>query len=320
MKYPIPISVVMPCYNNGKYVSEAINSILQQSFQHFEFIIINDGSTDDSHCKIGSFSDDRIHYICLRRNKGNYSARNIGMKTAKGKYIGVMDADDIAFPERLAIQYNYLEKHRNTAAIGSCGELIDEEGKLINPKLIRPAVSWAQLKTFLLMDNFVLHPSLMFRATLIKNQHLFYNEQYTYSSDFDFITRCASLFSLRNTNDILIQYRLHEKQISRNHSEKQVEFADQIRISQLKKFNLALTKYELSVYLLLMKRMSLETFHQLKTGEQVLNKILDRNRVLKLYDQKYIYQLFDYILFLAQEKLVLKKSIANFPAYDITNE
>lgn len=305
MRYPIPISVVMPCYNEDKYVSLAIKSILQQTFQHFEFIIINDGSTDKSHNEIKSFSDKRIHYINMRTNSGNYPARNIGMKIAKGKYICVMDADDIAFPDRLIIQYKYLERHLYIAGIGSCGELIDEEGRLINPKLTRPTVSCAQFKTFLLLDNLVLHPSLMFRASILKNHHLFYNEQYIYSSDFDFVVRCASLFPLCNIENILIKYRLHEGQITTKYNTFLTKEADQIRLEQLKKFNLPFSEHEVKIYLAIMKRKELEECHQIEEGMDILNKILSRNAVLKLYNQRFLHSLFDYLLSIAREKLTI---------------
>src|SRR5690348_1028736 len=96
------ISVVMPVYNSDQFVSYAIESILKQSFTQFEFIIINDGSTDESDSVIRKYlTDPRIKYIAFKQNRGNYAARNIGMKLATGKYICVMDADDIAFPDRL---------------------------------------------------------------------------------------------------------------------------------------------------------------------------------------------------------------------------
>jgi glycosyltransferase involved in cell wall biosynthesis len=89
-KYKTRISVIMPCYNAQKYISIAIGSILNQTFSDFELIIINDGSTDNTHLEIKRFIDKRIKYIQFPKNKGNYYARNVGMKRAIGKYISVM--------------------------------------------------------------------------------------------------------------------------------------------------------------------------------------------------------------------------------------
>jgi len=103
------ISVVMPVYNCEQYVSMAIESILKQSFTDFEFIIIDDGSSDSSSEIIQQFKDPRINYLRNIVNRGNYQARNHGMEIAAGKYVCVMDADDISEHERLEVQFQFLE-------------------------------------------------------------------------------------------------------------------------------------------------------------------------------------------------------------------
>src|SRR5690554_1848303 len=105
------VSVVMPVYNRQEYVSDAISSILNQSFADFEFIIVDDGSTDNSYNLISTFKDSRIKPIKLKENKGNYFARNLGMKRAVGKYICIIDSDDISLPDRIQIQHDFMETH-----------------------------------------------------------------------------------------------------------------------------------------------------------------------------------------------------------------
>ena len=105
----IDISVIMPVFNEEKYLHEAIDSILHQTFDRFEFIIIDDASTDNSLAIIQSYADERIVLICNEYNVGNYPSRNKGLEIAVGKYICVMDADDVAYPQRLELQYQYLE-------------------------------------------------------------------------------------------------------------------------------------------------------------------------------------------------------------------
>lgn len=301
--YKIPISIVLPCFNVENYISKSVKSILNQSFKKYELIIINDGSSDNTHNILSRFKDNRIYYVNLKTNIGNYPARNLGMKIASGKYICVMDADDIAHNERLNIQFSFLENHRKIGAIGSCGTMIDHKGISLNRQIIKPTVSHAQLRTFFLMDNYILHPSLMLRSSLIKRHNIFYNEKFTYSSDYDFVIRCATLMPLINLKNCLINYRVHCNQISIQYKRNQMKYADQIRLSQLKKFNTHFSRIECQTYLLLMKRKGIESMKQLKMGENILNKLLERNYTLKLYNQKYLYQIFDYLLCLAQMKL-----------------
>ena len=110
MKFP-KISVIMAVYNSEKFLNESINSILNQTFKDFEFIIINDCSTDNSLKIIKEFikKDNRIKLINNERNLGAAGTRNEGLKIAKGKYIAILDSDDISYTQRFVIQYNYLE-------------------------------------------------------------------------------------------------------------------------------------------------------------------------------------------------------------------
>ncbi|MEO7045794.1 MAG: glycosyltransferase [Ferruginibacter sp.] len=307
MKYSAPISVVMPCYNSGKYVSAAIESILNQTYSQFEFIIVNDGSIDNSCVEIKKHNDPRIRFFNLKENKGNYFARNYGIRLAKGKYICVMDADDIAYPNRLEVQSRYLNFYRQVGVIGSQGELMAEDGTLLNGKIGGPCVSWAQLKIFLLKNNVILHPSLMARSCLIKKHHLLYNEKYRYSADFDFVSRCASLFPVRNIDDRLIMYRLHDTQISTKDRALQSEYADQIRIERLKTFKINFSGNEEKMYVSIMKGRRLSSVGVLEEGVSLFNKILSANLKLKIYNHRLLYEFFAYTLSTAKERLEANK-------------
>ena len=119
------VSVVMPVYNREKYVADAVNSILKQCYTNFEFIIIDDGSTDSTFDILKSFGDKRIKLIRKNKNRGNYSARNEGMELATGKYICVMDSDDIALPNRINRQFEFMEQHKQFGICGSFAKVID---------------------------------------------------------------------------------------------------------------------------------------------------------------------------------------------------
>lgn len=309
MKYPVSISVVMPCYNSGKYVSAAIESILSQTFPDFELIVIDDGSTDNSHLEIKKHNDSRIKFFRLKENKGNYFARNYGIRRAKGKYICMMDSDDIVHWDRFKVQYHYMNSHMRIGAIASQGELIDEKGVLLNRKISSPCVNWPQIKILFLMNNFILHASLMIRSCLLKKYHLFYNEKYRYSSDFDFACRCADLFPVRNIADTLYLYRVHRTQISSENRVSQSKYADQIRITRLKIFKIRFTKFEENIYLSMMKDARLSSVEELEKGIALFNKILSANLKLEIYNHTLLYDFFNYTLSIAKEKLEQNKEI-----------
>src|SRR5690606_12063079 len=102
---------IMPCYNTETYLREAIESLLGQRFKDFELIIINDGSTDDTSGILHDFQDSRVRIFSFDENEGNYAARNKGLMEARGMYVAMADADDISLPERLQVQFEYLENH-----------------------------------------------------------------------------------------------------------------------------------------------------------------------------------------------------------------
>lgn len=302
MKPKTLISVVMPCYNAEKYLSSAIESILAQSLQDFELIIINDGSTDNSHQEILRHKDSRIKYVPFSRNIGNYPARNAGMAIAKGKYVCVMDADDIAYENRLQLQYDYLENNPRIGAIGGQGKTINSNGEL-KGNLTNPVLPFRQLQVLLLMNNFVAHPTLMMRTSLLRKYQLCYDESYFYASDFDFISRCCTLFPVQNIDQELIRYRHHSQQISSKHYGMQVDFADRIRLSQLEFHNFNLSDQEKRIYLLLMKRMQLSSTTELTEAMNLLNKLMEQNLRLKAFNRRFLFDFFEYVLAIAQEKM-----------------
>src|SRR4051812_30773328 len=136
MKNP-KISVVMPVLNGEKYLREATESILNQTFKDFEFIIINDGSTDRTEEIIQSFADPRIVYIKNEKNVGLSRVFNQGIRAAQGTYIARMDADDISLLHRFEKELEYLENNPKIDIVGSAMMIIDAEGKKVR-KALRP--------------------------------------------------------------------------------------------------------------------------------------------------------------------------------------
>lgn len=239
---PPSVSVVMPVYNGAKYLEEAINSILTQTFLDFEFIIVDDGSTDQTIDVINRFKNRKIVLHQNPINIGNYASRNIGMKMARGRYVCVMDADDVAFPMRLKRQFEHMESNPD---VGICGSFIQQIPSGSVPDFL---TNEALLKVSFLSNNYCSHPSLILRKDLLTRFNLSYNENYYYSADFDLCARGFRYFRVQNIPDVLLLYRQHANQISSARFAEQQNYADAIRIGQLMT-NLGITRNEIPVEL-----------------------------------------------------------------------
>jgi len=202
MKKPT-ISVIMPVYNAEKFLDESIQSIINQTFRDFEFIIINDSSKDNSLKIIKSHNDYRIKLINNKKNLGLQKSLNKGLKIAKGKYITRMDADDISLPNRFRIQLNFLEKNPSIFLIGSSVVVIDEKENKIG--IFRKYDNFKKLKKKLLRSNTIIHPSIMFRNT----RKIFYREKFKSSEDYDLYLRILSSGKrITNLPNFLLKYRI----------------------------------------------------------------------------------------------------------------
>ncbi len=212
----------MPAYNVENYLEDSVNSILTQTFKDFEFIIINDGSTDRTQQLLESYEDPRIRLINNKLNKGNYYSRNKGCNLAQGKYICVMDADDIAYPNRFEVQFKFMEENPNVLLSGSAYRLLGQD------VTIEQSTKFDEIKYILISTFCVLHPTVIFRRDVVKKMG-FYNIEYEYASDYDLVTRLALLGEITNVSDVLLSYRQHNKQISSLHSDKQQVLAREIQ-------------------------------------------------------------------------------------------
>ncbi len=222
MKPPL-VSVIMPTYNVEKYVEEAVNSILNQTFPDFEFIIVDDGSTDRSTEILRSYTDSRIQLLFNKKNEGNYPARNRGCRLAKGKYIAVMDADDIALPERLEKQVEFMEQNTDVLACGTAYRLMDRNRVIVEP------TEWDDIRYILMKTFCMLHPTLLIRKSIMK-QVGYYKTESRYAEDYNLVLRLARNGKIANITDILVNRRLHDEQISSMHKTEQNIYAGKIQL------------------------------------------------------------------------------------------
>lgn len=238
-----PISIVLPVYNSTKYIDECLSSILKQTFEDFEIIIIDDGSTDDSLIKIGNHNDDRINVI---QNKHNYiESLNIGMSVAKGKYIVRMDADDIMMPNRLEIQHQYMETHPNIDICGSSYELIGAKSRVIQHKLVQE-----QIISALILYNPICHPSIIMRKDLVKlfSDRNVYNKKYLYGEDYKLWTDLAKKgCQFAVLPDILLKYRISDQQVTFLHQKEMQKTTLMIQYEYIKYICEIISKYKITL-------------------------------------------------------------------------
>lgn len=216
------VTVIMSVYDGEKYLCEAINSILNQTFKDFEFLIINDGSTDRTAEILQSYHDPRIKTINNPENRGIPKSRNSGMRIAKGKYIAVMDADDISLPRRLEKEVAFLDQNRNIGLVGTYYLMINEKGKVL--RTIKCLTESMELKDKLLEENQFGHGSVMFRAECIEKVGL-YREEFKLSLDYDLMLRISEVYDVANIPEFLYQWRLNTKSVSVNRKAQQDKYA-----------------------------------------------------------------------------------------------
>ncbi len=208
------ISVILPVYNAQPFLKEAIESILNQSYSNFEFIIINDGSTDDSEKTILQFNDSRIKYF-YQQNKGLGATLNIGLSLCTGKYIARQDQDDISYPDRFKKQIDFLEKNPTMVLLGTRAKILTENSTEI--KYHKHATHSADLKFDLLFDNPFVHSSVIFKKSIIDEVGIYTIDRNLYE-DYDLWSRMALNGEVANLPDILLDYRHHAKGLSTNSS------------------------------------------------------------------------------------------------------
>lgn len=210
------ISVVISTYNSKNFLSEAIDSVLGQDAEEFECIVVNDGSTDGSNEILAAYDDPRLSVIELPVNCGAGISRNIGVRCAKGDYLAIMDADDVAFPNRLSAQAIFLDQNPEIHILGTRTVRVAEtiSNTIDSP---RHPVEDATIKSLLLQMNgsAIIHPTTMLRTDFIKQNDLNYPEG-DFNEDHMFWIRCVKAGAKFHTlEEILLYKRRHDNNLTR---------------------------------------------------------------------------------------------------------
>lgn len=219
----------MAAYNASKYINAAIDSVLNQTFDDFELLIVEDGSTDETLSIIESYHDDRITVIKNAKNLGLIASLNKGLDCVKGEYIARMDADDICLPDRLSAQLNFLIKN---SEIGFCGTWF-EKFTDHSSDVIQVPLSDGDIRAHLALDNAFAHNTIMFRRSFLEKHQLRYDKNFPYAEDYEFWVRCAKFTKLANMPIVTVRYRYHAENTSNSRSNDQRQTANTVRLIQL---------------------------------------------------------------------------------------
>lgn len=316
MKTPT-ISVLMPVYNTGSYLADAIESILNQTFGDFEFIIINDGSTDNSKEIVLSYNDDRIVFVDNEQNIGYVASLNKGIPLCKGEYIARMDSDDISDPERFAIQLKYMTANQQVGLCGTWLKVVDGSGTPISYIINQTRPEF--VKIHLLFSSMAMHPTVLFRANILKEN--LYNDVMA-AEDYDLWTRLADSTQIANIPKYLFGYRWHDGNVSKEKADIQQNNKERIILRQLEKLGITPSDEEFRIHKLSFTLYSFEgkAPAEIADSDDLYLTGLWFKKLLKTNEEAKRYQQAAFRAFLWGRWIVLcmamrKKSKAFFPPF-----
>lgn len=316
------VSVLMPVYNAEKYLAEAIDSIICQTFVDWELLIINDGSTDSSKSIIETYPDTRIRYVENEKNLGLIETLNKGIQLCRGEYIARMDSDDIATPDRLEKQALFMDKHLEYVMCGSNATVIDDNGK-ITGRIINPS-SNVLLQISLLFTNPFVHPSMMVRKEVLENDS--FDSKWLHIEDFELWTRLASKGKIANLEESLLKYRWHNSNISTKYADIQEQSKNEIIKHQLEKLNIQASDKDLELHRLTFRLYSLGCKKsklppsRYKDVSRWFARLRRQNRKMKYFPQEdfeaYLWSRW-IVLCISQREILRMGFIHNFASHTI---
>jgi len=242
------VSIIMSVFNGSQYLFDAVNSILNQTYSNFEFIIVDDGSTDFSYELIKKISGNNNKIKIFKRSHfGLANSLNFAISKSNGKYIARMDADDISKEVRIEKQVEYLEKNSNVDLLGSNRKYIGNDS--FNKKLFSRLPNENNIiKWYLFFSVPIIHPTLMVRANILKSQNG-YSERYKYAQDYELYTRLSRISNFHNLSESLLEYRNHNNRNLPNYHKEQLLYVIEVRRNYISSFlNRKISTKEVRLY------------------------------------------------------------------------
>ena len=269
----------MTVYNNEKYLRSAIESILKQTYENFEFLIVNDGSTDKSLDIMRSYKDGMVKIINNGENHGLVYSRNLGIEKASGKYIAIMDGDDISLPKRLETQVAFMESHPEVGACGSWIKTIGTKKHYTN----RHYTDSEKIKANLLFYTSLAQPSVMLRKEILQKYNLNYDKENQHCEDYGLWVDVSCVSKLANIPEVLLLYRVHQKGYSKEHRNEGFTDATKLREKQLLVLGLYPSKEDLRIHSAFFPKDGESTIRFLEKTEKWYQKIRTANTKTNKY-------------------------------------
>jgi len=279
MKIQPLISVVLPVYNVEKYIGEAMDSILNQTIQDFEILVIDDCSTDNTFLIAEAYNDNRIKIIRKERNRGLIHSLNLGFSIAKGKYIARMDGDDISHPFRFEKQLSVLDNYQDISICGCWLQCFGFSDKIIKRKKIHSEIVAALLE----------HCSMSLGTVMMRNELLNnypFVESMVHIEDYDFWSRVCWDKKMHNIQEVLYYYRVHNKQVSKLYNGIQKKGDVVIKLFLFKKLTYCTEQYSDKFIEKMLLLNSTITIDDLFCFLQWLKVLSELNKIDKVYSQK----------------------------------
>lgn len=237
------VSVIMPVYNSAEYLEEAVRSILGQTLDDFEFIVIDDGSTDGSSQILDSHEDKRMRVI-HQPKRGIVESLNLGLELAQGRYVARMDSDDISLPKRLATQVAFMEQHPEVGICGTSCVLFGDRHAVSTPKTRND-----DIRSWLVFGPCFAHPTVMMRRSLIMRNGLFYDPGFKQAEDYELWIRFSKHCGMANLPEPLLLYRVREEQATSKHGEEVRRWSNLVQAKAIRLLGIEPTDEELALHL-----------------------------------------------------------------------
>lgn len=308
------VTVFIPLYNCEVYIRETLESIINQTYSNLEILIVDDGSTDDSIEIVKSYKDSRIRLLQNGENKGIPFARNVGLDEAKGKYLAIMDSDDIAYLNRIKKQVNYMEENHHIDAIGSYYKMFGSRiNKSVKPTFILPE----EIKAGLLFSCPIGNPTSLVRLETIKRNNISYNLDCFVAQDYDFWVQVAKVGNLAIVPEVLLKYRTGHLNITKKTTTskyvKRKKVIDSIHEDMLNFYDFHFTEEEIGIYNEFFNENPQDTISESTIAgiKKVIDKMLEQNRQEQHFDEQVLLKVMgkSIVTFLSNHKLGLGRRI-----------
>jgi glycosyltransferase involved in cell wall biosynthesis len=276
------LSIVMPVYNASRYIGEAIDSLLRQTFTDFELIVIDDGSTDHSLDIVNSYDDPRIRIFRNEENKGIVFTRNRGLQEMRGRYYAPFDADDVAMPRKFEKQIAFMEQHPDYGLTGTWARHIDSEGKVLKSKWKLNARA-SLIPSIQLFRAYFIQSAVVFRKEAIAQ--FGYTPGFEIGEDYLLYYQISLRYKCENLPEYLIHYRIHPKSITQSNPQMYRDREFSLYRIIYSPLGINITPVELDTMMLIKYRNAVPSPENLRDIEAFLLRVLEANEHTRLYNR-----------------------------------